>query len=107
MGHNIILDSKSLELDLPFTKFDYKILSDPVECRELFSSISLVISLYKTRTNQSYLVRRNAVDFGVALLNEVNTSLLFAQSLKESAMNVKSHHEFLNLGTGAKLERSS
>jgi hypothetical protein len=97
MGYNIILDSNSLELDIPFTKFDYKILSDPVECRKLFSSVSLVISLFKTRTNQSYLVRRNAVDFGVALLNELNTSLLFAQSLKESVMNVKSHQEFMNL----------
>jgi carbamoyl-phosphate synthase large subunit len=96
-GFNIILDSESVNPAIPFTKFNSKVFSDPLECRKLFSSLSLVISLFKTRSKESYLVRRNAVDFGVGLLNELNTSLLFAQSLKaDFDMNVKSHEEYLN-----------
>ena len=102
MGYKILVYSPENHLKSPFTPFDLTILDDPKKSQEAFKSISLVISLFKTKDENAYLIRRNAVDFGVGLLNERNISLLFAQSLKqlldgEWTINdvVKSHEEFL------------
>lgn len=101
MGYNIILDSPE-SVSVPHLSFDKSILDDSQKCRDFFTSVSLVVSLFKTKDSNSYQIRRTAVDFGVGLLNEVNTSLLFAQSLKEVLANesfirdsIKSHVEFI------------
>ncbi|ODV96712.1 hypothetical protein PACTADRAFT_48532 [Pachysolen tannophilus NRRL Y-2460] len=63
--------------------------TDKRKLREVFQKydIKCVFNLAKARAeslvDQDYVMRRNAIDFGIPLFNEPNTSLLFAQALKE------------------------
>lgn len=56
--------------------------------REIFQDkdIKAVFNLARARAehllDEDYVMRRNAIDFGIPLFNEPNTSLLFAQCLK-------------------------
>lgn len=76
-----------------------KYVSEPVEViafpktdkralREIFQDkkISGVFNLARSRADhlldQDYVMRRNAIDFGIALFNEPNTSQLFAECLR-------------------------
>ncbi|ODV79886.1 carbamoyl-phosphate synthase arginine-specific large chain [Suhomyces tanzawaensis NRRL Y-17324] len=73
--------SESVEI-LDFPKTDKRAL------REIFQEhkIGGVINLAKARAedllDEDYVMRRNAIDFGIALFNEPNTSQLFAECLK-------------------------
>ena len=77
-----------------------KYVSDPIEIidfpktdkralREIFQKhqVATVFNLAKARAedllDQDYVMRRNAIDFGIALFNEPNTSQLFAECLRE------------------------
>ena len=63
-------------------------LKDKRKLREVFDDyeIQFVINLAKYRapntTNEDYVARRNAVDFGLPLLNEPKTALLFVETLE-------------------------
>ncbi|CAH2355411.1 carbamoyl-phosphate synthase arginine-specific large chain [[Candida] railenensis] len=76
-----------------------KYVSEPVEViafpktdkralREIFQDkkVSGVFNLARSRADhlldQDYVMRRNAIDFGIALFNEPNTSQLFAECLR-------------------------
>lgn len=63
-------------------------LKDKRKLREVFDDyeIQFVINLAKYRapsvTDEDYVARRNAVDFGLPLLNEPKTALLFVETLE-------------------------
>lgn len=63
--------------------------TDKRQLREVFQKYDIkgVFNLAKTRAedllDQDYVMRRNAIDFGIPLFNEPQTSLLFANALKE------------------------
>ncbi|CUM62662.1 uncharacterized protein PRCAT00000216001 [Priceomyces carsonii] len=63
--------------------------TDKRALREIFQDkkIAAVFNLARARADdlldQDYVMRRNAIDFGIPLFNEPNTSLLFARCLKE------------------------
>ncbi|CCE83910.1 Piso0_004507 [Millerozyma farinosa CBS 7064] len=82
---------------LDFPKTDKRAL------REIFllNDISAVFNLARARAedllDEDYVMRRNAIDFGIPLFNEPNTSLLFAQCLKEK-IPTKSKFETLPSG---------
>lgn len=73
--------SEDIEV-IEFPKTDKRAL------REIFQKhkVSAVFNLAKARAedllDEDYVMRRNAIDFGIALFNEPNTSALFAQCLK-------------------------
>lgn len=84
----------------PVAEYLAKYVSEPVEVidfpktdkralREIFQDkkIGAVFNLARARAenllDEDYVMRRNAIDFGIALFNEPNTSQLFAQCLKE------------------------
>lgn len=84
----------------PVAEYLAKYVSEPVEVidfpktdkralREIFQEkkIGAVFNLARARAenllDEDYVMRRNAIDFGIALFNEPNTSQLFAQCLKE------------------------
>ena len=112
MGYTILVDSldKVNQIDIPCTLFDISVLNDSKKAKDAFASVSLVISLFNSKNDEiGYLIRRNAVDFGVGLLNEANTSLLFAHSLKQVLNRdwdisdvVKSLDEFQAIGSSVK-----
>ncbi|KOS16534.1 carbamoyl-phosphate synthase [Malassezia pachydermatis] len=64
-------------------------LKDKRKLREVFDEyeIQFVINLAKYRagstTDENYVARRNAVDFGLPLLNEPKTALLFVETLEK------------------------
>lgn len=81
-----------------------KYVSEPVEViefpktdkralREIFQKhqISAVFNLSRARAeslmDEDYVMRRNAIDFGIPLFNEPNTALLFAQCLEKKIGN--------------------
>lgn len=63
--------------------------TDKRALREIFQekSIGAVFNLARSRAenllDEDYVMRRNAIDFGIALFNEKNTAQLFAQCLRE------------------------
>ncbi|WPK25396.1 hypothetical protein PUMCH_002709 [Australozyma saopauloensis] len=63
--------------------------TDKRALREIFQKhqVSAVFNLARARAesllDEDYVMRRNAIDFGIPLFNEPNTTLLFAQCLKE------------------------
>lgn len=67
--------------------------TDKRALREIFQKhqISAVFNLARARAesllDEDYVMRRNAIDFGIPLFNEPNTTLLFAQCLKEKISN--------------------
>ncbi|TPX65289.1 carbamoyl-phosphate synthase (glutamine-hydrolysing) [Spizellomyces sp. 'palustris'] len=70
-------------------------LLDRRVARALYDShnVSLVVSLARNRPRTTddvrYQVRRTAVDFGVGLMNEVKTSVVFAEAVEEYTKNGK------------------
>jgi len=82
--------------------------TDKRKLREVFSKYEIggVFNLALARANslddEDYVMRRNAVDFGVPLFMEPKTAVLFAQCLKEKTPvkegipdEVKSWSEFI------------
>ncbi|KAI0309955.1 carbamoyl-phosphate synthase [Amylostereum chailletii] len=75
--------------DLPYVsaKRIFFPTKDKRKLREVFDeyNIQCVINLAKARgtsaTDEDYVARRNAVDFGLPLLNDARTALLFVESL--------------------------
>ncbi|CAK7916728.1 hypothetical protein CAAN3_19S01618 [[Candida] anglica] len=67
--------------------------TDKRALREIFQEkkVSGVFNLAKARAedllDEDYVMRRNAIDFGIALFNEPNTSQLFAECLKAKIAN--------------------
>ncbi|OBA24397.1 carbamoyl-phosphate synthase [Metschnikowia bicuspidata var. bicuspidata NRRL YB-4993] len=78
--------SESVEV-IEFPKTDKRAL------REIFQKhqISAVFNLAKARAesllDEDYVMRRNAIDFGIPLFNEPNTTQLFAECLKAKIGN--------------------
>lgn len=76
-----------------YTKNEVKVIEFPKtnkrELREVFQKYDIkgVFNLAKARAesleDQDYVMRRNAIDFGIPLFNEPNTSMLFAECLKQ------------------------
>ncbi|ODQ66308.1 carbamoyl-phosphate synthase large subunit [Nadsonia fulvescens var. elongata DSM 6958] len=64
-------------------------VSDKRKLREVFQKYDIkgVFNLAKSRAesllDQDYVMRRNAIDFGIPLWNESNTAVLFAKALRE------------------------
>lgn len=98
LGYNFYTASE------PVAEYLKKYVSEPVEVisfpktdkralREIFQEkkISGVFNLAKARAldllDEDYVMRRNAIDFGIPLFNEPNTSLLFAQCLNAKIEN--------------------
>ncbi|GLB37752.1 putative carbamoyl-phosphate synthetase large chain, oligomerisation domain containing protein [Lyophyllum shimeji] len=77
--------------DIPYVKANRIVFptKDKRKLRMVFDEydIQCVINLAKSRgldfTDEDYVARRNAVDFGLPLLNNARTALLFVESLAE------------------------
>ena len=109
LGYKVFLDSKeslnSLHtngLDTPASTLCDKessdlihVLQDRKTSKQLFedANIRLVISLSglrpKSQEDVGYLLRRNAVDYGIGLLNEPKGALIFVDALKDYKLGDK------------------
>ncbi|OJJ81646.1 carbamoyl-phosphate synthase (glutamine-hydrolyzing) CPA2 [Aspergillus glaucus CBS 516.65] len=69
---------------IEFPKNDKRALRDVFEKYEIRGAFNLAKTRGKTQLDEDYVMRRNAVDFGVPLFMEPKTALLFA-----TAMNAK------------------
>ncbi|KAL6926424.1 carbamoyl-phosphate synthase (glutamine-hydrolyzing) cpa2 [Hanseniaspora valbyensis] len=70
-------------LKFPEDTSDKKVLRSLYEDNSISCVINLAHAKAKDTEDLNYLMRRNAIDFGLCLFNEPNTSLLFAECLKE------------------------
>ena len=68
-------------LDLP--RNDKRKLSELFESKQIKGVFNLARQLADDLNDEDYIMRRNAIDFGIPLFNESQTALLFAQTLKE------------------------
>ncbi|CCH61819.1 hypothetical protein TBLA_0F02800 [Henningerozyma blattae CBS 6284] len=95
LGYKLFVTNDKIKEALKFYSngVDINILNFPINdkkaIRELFqnNNIKSVYNLTKSRANSiddvNYLMRRNAIDFGISLFNEPNTAILFTKALKE------------------------
>lgn len=93
LGYKFYTASKEVEaylanyVDVPVETIEFP-TTDKRLLREVFQKYDIkgVFNLAKARAetlvDQDYVMRRNAIDFGIPLFNEPNTSLLFAQALE-------------------------
>ncbi|RKP34416.1 hypothetical protein BJ085DRAFT_39174 [Dimargaris cristalligena] len=86
-------------IDFPYT--DKRLLFQAVKD----NGIDMVINLAKTRPNSTtdanYLMRRNAVDFGIPLVNDAQCARLFAESLAQYKQERKALAELKAKATDA------
>ncbi|KAI5307769.1 carbamoyl-phosphate synthase (glutamine-hydrolyzing) cpa2, partial [Ascosphaera atra] len=68
---------------IDFPKTDKRALREVFEKKDIRGVFNLAKARGKTLLDQDYVMRRNAVDFGVPLFMEPKTALLFAQCLSE------------------------
>ncbi|KAJ3188254.1 carbamoyl-phosphate synthase (glutamine-hydrolyzing) cpa2 [Gaertneriomyces sp. JEL0708] len=83
LGTDVPLFVQGGEKELTQTLLDRRVARKLYDQRK----VSLVISLAKVRPETTedvrYLVRRTAVDFGVGIMNEVKTSVVFAEAIAD------------------------
>ncbi|CAN6637917.1 carbamoyl phosphate synthase arginine-specific large chain [Trichomonascus vanleenenianus] len=83
-------DVKAEILDLP--KDDKRKLGEMFEQHDVKGVINLARQRAETLVDDDYIMRRNAIDFGIPLFNEPQTALLFAKTLAAklpARMNIK------------------
>ncbi|PKS06636.1 hypothetical protein jhhlp_007386 [Lomentospora prolificans] len=96
LGYKFYAADKTVKEFLESTakdKINVQVIEFPTEdkraLREVFAKydirgvFNLALARGKTVTDVDYVMRRNAVDFGVPLFMEPNTAMLFAQCMKE------------------------
>lgn len=77
---------------IDFPKTDKRALREIFQKHDIAGVFNLAKARAESLLDEDYVMRRNAIDFGIALFNEPNTSLLFVRCLKEK------------IGTKAKFE---
>ncbi|EMG49000.1 CPA2 Carbamoyl-phosphate synthase arginine-specific large chain [Candida maltosa Xu316] len=68
---------------IEFPKTDKRALREIFQDKEIGAVFNLARARAESLLDEDYVMRRNAIDFAIPLFNEPNTSLLFAQCLKE------------------------
>lgn len=68
---------------IDFPKTDKRALREIFQDKKIGAVFNLAPARAESLLDEDYVMRRNAIDFGIALFNEPNTSQLFAQCLKE------------------------
>ncbi|KAI5284201.1 carbamoyl-phosphate synthase (glutamine-hydrolyzing) cpa2 [Ascosphaera aggregata] len=68
---------------IEFPKTDKRALREVFEKKDIRGVFNLAKARGRTLLDQDYIMRRNAVDFGVPLFMEPKTALLFAQCMSE------------------------
>ncbi|KKY36608.1 putative carbamoyl-phosphate synthase arginine-specific large chain [Diaporthe ampelina] len=68
---------------IEFPKEDKRALRDVFKKYDIRGVFNLALARGKTQTDVDYVMRRNAVDFGVPLFMEPQTAILFAQCMSE------------------------
>lgn len=71
---------KVIKIDLPADKMAIR---NAFQSNNIKAVFSLCSSRAKDITDKNYLMRRNAVDFGVPLLMEANTAMLFSECMSK------------------------
>lgn len=69
---------------IEFPKTDKRALREIFQEKDIRAVVNLARARAQTLLDEDYVMRRNAIDFGIPLFNEPNTALLFAQCLKEN-----------------------
>ncbi|KAK6463132.1 multifunctional pyrimidine synthesis protein CAD [Scheffersomyces coipomensis] len=69
---------------IEFPKTDKRALREIFQDKDVGAVINLARARAESLLDEDYVMRRNAIDFAIPLFNEPNTSLLFAQCLKEN-----------------------
>lgn len=72
---------------IEFPKTDKRALRDIFHDKDIGAVINLAKARAEDLLDKDYVMRRNAIDFGIPLFNEPNTSLLFAQCLATKIPN--------------------
>lgn len=67
---------------IDFPKENKRLLREIFQDKDIKSVFNLARARAEHLLDEDYVMRRNAIDFGIPLFNEPNTSLLFAQCLK-------------------------
>ncbi|KAH8432154.1 carbamoyl-phosphate synthase (glutamine-hydrolyzing) CPA2 [Aspergillus melleus] len=75
-------DNVSVQV-IEFPKKDKRALREVFQKYNIRGAFNLAKSRGKTLLDEDYVMRRNAVDFGVPLFMETKTALLFAQAMSE------------------------
>ncbi|OTB18361.1 hypothetical protein K445DRAFT_55198 [Daldinia sp. EC12] len=75
-------DKVSVEV-IEFPKEDKRALREVFQKYDIRGVFNLALARAKTTTDVDYVMRRNAVDFGVPLFMEPQTAMLFAQCMNE------------------------
>lgn len=68
---------------IDFPKTDKRALREIFQKHDISGVFNLARARAENLLDQDYVMRRNAIDFGIPLFNEPNTSLLFAKCLKQ------------------------
>lgn len=68
---------------IEFPKTDKRALREVFQKYDIKGVINLASARAESLLDEDYVMRRNAIDFGIPLFNEPQTSLLFAKALKE------------------------
>ncbi|RCK66140.1 Carbamoyl-phosphate synthase arginine-specific large chain [Candida viswanathii] len=68
---------------IEFPKTDKRALREIFQDKQIGCVFNLARARAEDLLDEDYVMRRNAIDFAIPLFNEPNTSLLFAQCLKE------------------------
>ncbi|SGZ47677.1 CIC11C00000001665 [Sungouiella intermedia] len=74
--------SESVEV-IDFPKTNKRALREIFQDKDIKAVFNLAFARAESLLDEDYVMRRNAIDFGIPLFNEPNTTLLFAQCLKE------------------------
>lgn len=72
---------------IEFPKTDKRALREIFQEKDIGGVFNLAKARAEDLLDEDYVMRRNAIDFAIPLFNEPNTSLLFAQCLKEKIAN--------------------
>lgn len=67
---------------IDFPKTDKRALREIFQANKISAVFNLARARAESLLDEDYVMRRNAIDFGIPLFNEPNTSLLFAECLK-------------------------
>ncbi|KAK7680109.1 carbamoyl-phosphate synthase (glutamine-hydrolyzing) cpa2 [Cerrena zonata] len=72
---------------IEFPKTDKRALREIFQAKKVGGVFNLAKARAEDLLDEDYVMRRNAIDFAIPLFNEPNTSLLFAQCLKDKVAN--------------------
>ncbi|RLV91622.1 Carbamoyl-phosphate synthase arginine-specific large chain [Spathaspora sp. JA1] len=73
---------------IEFPKTDKRALREIFQDKQIGGVFNLARARAEHLLDQDYVMRRNAIDFGIPLFNEPNTSLLFAECLKKNVAHM-------------------